>query len=151
MSKQRNLVKTSEVSTDNFVLNSGNQTIDPTAPQKLSFNEFWVSNNITWDSTNRRFIINKSGIYRITLNPFFNTGVGAGRVLVGVNNDTPNQTTHFGHAYRQSTNYETGSINSVVSLKENDYVVYYLFGGALYNQASDKFNQFSIEMISEEL
>jgi len=120
---------------------------DPVAPILLSFNEFWTNSGITFNATTKRFTVPTSGTYRITLNPFFKTGVGAGRVLVGVNTDSPAVTNHRGHAYRQSTNYETGCINSVVYLAANDYIVFKLHQGALYNQTSDRFNQFSIELI----
>ena len=125
----------------------GSAMLDPASPQKLAFNEFWVSRGITYDSVNRRFIVPVAGVYRITLNPFFIQGVASGRVLVGVNTDAPTVTNHYGHAYRQSAEYETGCINSIVSLNANDYIVFYLASGSLYNQTSDKFNQFSIELI----
>lgn len=125
----------------------GTAATDPAAPQKLPFNEFWVSRGITYDSGTRRFTVPVAGVYRITMNPFFKTGVGAGRVLVGINTDAPTVTNHYGHTYRESTQYETGCINSIVSLNANDYIVFYLAGGTLYNQSVDKFNQFSIELI----
>ncbi len=125
----------------------GTAMANPAAPQKLAFNEFWVSRGITYDSVNRRFIVPVTGVYRITLNPFFLTGVAARRVLVGINTDTPSVTNHYGHTYSENAEYETGCINSIVSLNANDYIVFYLASGSLYNQTTDKFNQFTIELI----
>jgi len=119
----------------------------PAAPQLLDFNEFWSSVGITYNSTTRRFTVPVAGKYRITINPFWNQGAGIGRLMVGVNNDAPVQSTHYGHTYKGSNDYETGCINSVVSLSANDYVVFKLFQGALYNTLDDKFNQFSIQLI----
>ncbi|MFH1235031.1 MAG: hypothetical protein V1493_05475 [Candidatus Diapherotrites archaeon] len=142
----------------NGVLNIQNQPIisgqmgtamtNPAAVQKLAFNEFWVSRGITYDSDTRRFTVPVAGVYRITLNPFFATGAGAARVLVGINTDAPTATNARGHAYRESATYDTGSIDSVVSLNANDYIVFYLLSGTLYNQAGDYFNQFSIVKIA---
>lgn len=73
--------------------------------------------------------------------------IGLSRVLIGVNNAAPAQTTHYGHAYRESTTYDTVCLNSVVSLNANDWIVFYLYSGTIYNSGSDKFNQFSIELI----
>jgi len=120
---------------------------DPVAPILLSFDEFWTNSGITFNATTKRFTVPTSGTYRITLNPFFKTGTGSGRVMVGVNTDSPSVLTHRGHTYKGSSNYETGCINSVVYLSANDYVVFYLALGGLYNQTSDRFNQFSIELI----
>jgi len=125
----------------------GTAMTNPAASQKIAFNEFWVNRGITYDSVNRRFYVPVAGVYRISMNPFFKTGVTARRLLVGINTDTPTITNHYGHAYSENAEYETACINSVVSLNANDYIVFYLSSGELYNQSSDKFNQFSIELI----
>lgn len=119
----------------------------PTAPSKIGFNEFWTTQGIVYDAPTRRFTVSQKGTYRITLNPFKVTGANAIRVLIGINNDAPIQSTHKGHAYSDSAGYDTLSLNSVVSLEAGDYVVFYLMQGALYNNSSDKFTQFSIERI----
>jgi hypothetical protein len=126
----------------------GTAMIDPAADQLIAFNEFWSSVGITYNPTTRRFTVPVGGKYRITLNPFFYVGVAGGRVRVGVNNDSPTGSNHYGMAYRGSTDFETGCINSVVSLSANDYVVFSLSSGKLYNRTDDKFNQFSIQLIS---
>ena len=125
----------------------GTAMTNPAAPQLIDFNEFWSSVGITYNSTTRRFTVPVAGKYRITLNPFWLQGAGIGRVMVGVNNDAPVQTTHYGHTYKGSNDYETGCINSVVSLSANDYVVFKLFQGTLYSTPGDRFNQFSIQLI----
>jgi hypothetical protein len=125
----------------------GTAMTNPAAPTKLAFNEFWVSRGITYNSGNQRFIVPVAGVYRITMNPFFQSGVGAGRICIGVNNEAPIQTTHYGHCYREAPTYDTCCISSVVSLNASDYIVFYLLSGAIYNQNIDKFNQFSIELI----
>ena len=119
----------------------------PTADSLLRFDDFWVSRGITYNATTRRFTVPIAGVYRITLNPFFVSGTGATRVVVGVNTDSPNESTHRGHSYRESATYDTGCINSVVSLNANDYIVFRLMSGGLYNASNDRFNQFSIELI----
>ena len=120
---------------------------DPAGDSLLQFDDFWVSRGITYSSSTRRFTVPVAGVYRITLNPFFKTGIINTRVLVGINTDTPTAVTHRGHAYREAGTYDTGSINSVVSLNANDYIVFRLQSGSLYNGTTDRFNQFSIELI----
>ena len=116
-------------------------------PQLIPFNDFWVSRGITYSSSTRRFTVPVGGCYRITLNPFFLTNVAAARVLVGVNSDAPTTTSHYGHCYRADPTYDTGCINSVVTLSANDYITFYVQQGTLYNAYSDRFTQFSIELI----
>lgn len=120
---------------------------NPTADSLLLFDEFWVSRGITYSSSTRRFTVPIAGIYRITIEPFFNTGVGACRLMVGINTDSPSVTTNYGHCYRESATYDTTAINSVVSLNANDYIVFRLQQGTMYNNTSDKFTQFSIQLI----
>jgi hypothetical protein len=126
----------------------GTALLSPNAPQIIAFNEFWTSVGITYNSTTRRFTVPVAGNYRITMNPFFRSGAPYGRILIGVNNDAPSVTNHYGHTYSESGEYETGCINSVVSLAANDYIVFHLTGGGLYNESGDRFNQFSIQLIS---
>lgn len=114
----------------------------------IPFDDFWVSRGITYNSTTRRFTVPTAGVYQITMNPFFLSGVAPGRVYVGVNTDSPNSTTHRGSAYRDSSSFETGSINSIISLNAGDYVVFRVHEGTLYNQTNDRFNQFSIRLVA---
>lgn len=117
-------------------------------PIKIPFNEFWTNvGGMYYDSANRRFYVPKTGKYRITFNPFKNTGATPYRVLVGINNDAPNQTTHKGDTYSNASVYDTGCINTVVDLTAGSYIVFYLLEGNLYNASTDLFNQFSIEYI----
>jgi hypothetical protein len=118
------------------------------AAQKIPFNRFWVSGRgITYNSGTRRFTVSKSGVYRITMNPFKNTGGSGTWVVIGVNTDTPTISNNYGHCYSNSSVYETMCINSVVSLNANDYIVFYLGGGSLFNLTTNTYNQFSIELI----
>ena len=114
--------------------------------QKVPFDDFWVQRGITYNSTTRRFTVPTAGVYRITFAGFQNSGVQT-RVYVGINTDTPGGNTHRGHTFTNSTGYNTLNINSLVSLNANDYIVYYLYEGGLYNGTTDRFNQFSIERI----
>jgi hypothetical protein len=118
------------------------------ADQLVPFDDFWVQRGITYNSSTRRFTVPISGIYRITMNPFFITGQANSRIFIGVNNDSPNIINHRGHAYRESATYDTVSLNSVVSLSANDYVCFRLQNGGIYNSTTDRFNQFSIERIA---
>jgi hypothetical protein len=119
-----------------------------TVGTKVPFDTFWVNNGgITYDATNRRFYVGATGEYRITFNPFFITAVASCRVLVGINNDAPTQANHFGSAYRESATYDTGCIDSLVTLNKGDYIVFYIQQGQLYNAVGDQFNQFTIQYI----
>jgi hypothetical protein len=126
----------------------GSALTNPAAPQKLAFDEFWVSRGITYSTSTRRFTVLVGGTYRITLNPFFASGVSACRVLIGINTDTPSASAHYGHAYRESATYDTGCLDTVVTLAAGDFVTFYLSQGTLYNQTTDRFNQFSIAKIA---
>jgi microcystin-dependent protein len=117
--------------------------------QKVPFDDFFVSGRgITYNSANRRFTVPTAGVYRIIMNPFTSNTGGAFRIFIGINNDAPNTLNHRGHAYRQAQDHQTLSLNSVISLSANDFVVFYVAEGVMYNNPGDRFNQFSIEMIS---
>ena len=126
----------------------GTAMTSPDSDQLIAFNQFWVSRGISYNSSTRRFTVPIAGVYRITMNPFFRAGAAAARVLIGVNTDSPTTTTHYGHAYRQDASYDTGCVNSVVSLGAGDFIVFRLTQGGLYNLSADRFNQFSIEKIA---
>jgi hypothetical protein len=122
-----------------------NSTFSATA--KVPFDEFWVNQGgIVYNSSTRRFTVPVAGIYRIVMNPFTSPTAGT-RVLIGINNDAPGAANHYGHSYSGDANHQTHSLNSVVSLSANDYIVFYLYAGTLYNASNDRFNQFSIELI----
>lgn len=119
----------------------------PTGGQVLAFDDFWVQRGISYNSSTKRFTVPVAGIYRITLNPF--TTTNGTRVMIGVNTDTPNNSTgHRGHIYHGNTGYTAHSMDSIVQLNANDYVVFYLSAGTIYNNTTDRFNQFSIERIA---
>ena len=122
----------------------GNLTI----AQLIPFDEFWVQRGITYNSTTRRFTVPATGVYRITMNPFTLAGTSGTRIYIGVNTDTPGGSTHRGHCYAGDTAHQTMSIDSVVSLNANDYIVFYLAAPSLYDNSGDRFNQFTIEMIA---
>ena len=146
---------------DNLVVSSAGYINEPNKPiisgqvgssgsfanQKIPFDDFWVQRGITYNSTTRRFTVPISGIYRITMNPFTQTNTGANRVKIGINDDSPTNANHRGMCYKSSSNHETMSLNSVVSLNANDYIVF-VIEGTLYNATNDRFNQFTIEMIA---
>lgn len=119
-----------------------------TMAQIIPFDEFWVQRGITYNSTTRRFTVPVSGIYRITMNPFTLSGTSGVRLYIGINTDTPGGTTHRGHCYAGDASYQTMSLDSVVSLSANDYIVFYLAAPALYDNSGDRFNQFTIERIA---
>ena len=116
---------------------------------KIPFGEIWVDiGGISYSSTTRRFTVPQAGTYRITMNPFKSQVSASARVLIGINTDAPTLETHRGHAYASGGIYSTMSINSVVNLSANDYIVFYLSEGELYNAFNDRFNQFTIERIA---
>ncbi len=118
------------------------------AAQKIAFDEFWVQRGITYNSSTRRFTVPQDGIYRITLAAFADPGYSSYRILIGINNDTPGTSNHKGMIYSNINAHQSLSLNSVVQLAAQDYIVFYLSEGELYNQPGDRFNQFSIEMIA---
>lgn len=121
-----------------------------TGPTLIPFDDFWISGRgITYSAATKRFTISQAGLYRITFNPFFNNTGGPHRVLIGKNTDAPTQSNHIGHAYSAVQYYNMGSIDSLVQLNANDYIVFYLLTGSLYNGTTDRFNQFSIMKIGE--
>jgi hypothetical protein len=120
-----------------------------TGPALVPFDDFWISSRgISYNSSTRRFTVSAAGVYRITMNPFTNPTGTAVRIYIGVNTDTPGGSTHRGHAYKQAIDHNTLSLNSLVQLNANDYVVFQLASGVLYNATNDRFNQFSIEMVA---
>ncbi len=123
----------------------GTALTNPTGTQVLAFDEFWVQRGITYNSGTKRFTVPVAGEYRVTFNPF--TNANGTRVMIGVNSDSPGTNSHRGHCYTSSTSYDTLSLSSIVTLAANDYIIFYLYSGTLYNASSDRFNQFSIELI----
>ena len=126
----------------------GTAMTQPDGPQKLAFNQFWVSRGITYNSSTRRFTVPIAGVYRITMNPFKRNSASLFRVLIGVNTDTPTTSNHFGHTYANGSTYDTGCIDSIVNLSAGDFIVFYLQAGGLYNQSNDLFNQITIAKIA---
>ena len=119
-----------------------------TAPQLLSFDDFWVDQGgIVYDSVTRRFTVPKDGVYRITLNPFKLSGSAAFRVFIGKNTDSPTAETHVGHCYGSGTNYQTLNLNSVVNFTAGDYFTFKVHQGTLFNKTTDRFTQFSVEFL----
>jgi hypothetical protein len=137
------VLKTSQPIISGQIGSSGNIT----SGQLVPFDDFWVSRGITYNSSTRRFTVPTTGVYRITMNPFWNTGGGTKRIFIGVDTDTPNSVTHRGQAYSEASVYETGCLISVVTISANSYIVFRVQEGTLYNQSGDRFNQFSIELI----
>ena len=118
------------------------------APAKVPFDDIWTQRGITYNSSTRRFTVPIAGKYRITMNPFTSPNSGGFRMMIGINNDAPdNATGHRGHIYKGGAEHDTLSLNSIVDLNANDYIVFYLAGGWLYNASSDRFNQFTIQRI----
>ena len=122
----------------------GTAMSSPTNDTLLSFNVFFVIRGITFNSTTKRFTVPTAGVYSIMLTPFVYAGNGPHRVLVGVNTDAPLYTSHKGHFYTNQTTHDQGALHSVVELAANDYIVFRLLNGRLYNQNNDYFNEFSI-------
>jgi hypothetical protein len=123
----------------------GTAMTHPSSDTLLSFNVFFVNRGITFNSSTKRFTVPTAGVYSIMLTPFVYGGShGPHRVLVGINSDTPLYTNHRGHFYTNQTTYDSGALHSVVELAANDYIVFRLLNGKLYNQSSDRFNEFSI-------
>lgn len=121
-----------------------------TGPALVPFDEFWTQRGITYNSTTRRFTVPTAGKYRISFNPFSNTTPYM-RMYIGVNTDTPTGNTHRGQTYKtnNATIEVAHNLHSIVQMNANDYVVFYLFSGTIYNNTADRFNQFTIERIGD--
>ena len=122
----------------------------PTGPAIVAFDDFWFQRGIEYNSTTKRFTVSRTGIYRITWNAFTHSaGTATVRVFISVNSDTPTNQVHKGQAYKSAAGHQTLSLISVVPLNANDYIIFYIAEGTLYNATNDRFNQFTIEMIGE--
>jgi hypothetical protein len=120
-----------------------------TGAQNVPFDDFWVTRGISYNSSTRRFTVSKSGIYRVSLNAFQLNSQSGTRIFIGVNTDTPDAGTgHRGHAYGGDANHQILHLESVFPLNANDFIVFRLAAGGLYNASGDRFNQFTIEMIA---
>ena len=123
----------------------GTAMTHPSNDTLLSFNVFFVSRGITFNSSTKRFTVPTAGVYSIMMTPFTYGGSGPHRLLIGINTDAPLYTSHKGHFYdNDTTTYASGALHSVVDLAANDYIVFRLLNGKLYNQSNDRFNEFSI-------
>lgn len=120
-----------------------------TGPATVKFDDFWVDQgSISYNTGTGEFTVPEEGTYRITMNPFKPIGAFVVRVMIGINNLTPSQSNHEGMCYSSSSAAETMCLNSVRTLSAGDKISFYLFQGTLYNQPTDRFNQFAIELIA---
>lgn len=118
------------------------------APAKVPFDDIWTQRGITYDAPNRRFYVPTAGKYHITMNPFTSPNSGGFRMMIGINADSPNNALgHRGHIYKQNAEHDTLSLSSIVDLNANDFIVFYLANGWIYNSTGDRFNQFTIQRI----
>ena len=100
-----------------------------------------VQQGITYSSSTKRFTVPSSGKYKINFNGFKGAAYGTGRLLIGLNTDTPNATTNIGHIYSDDSNaYDTLVTEVIVSLSANDYFTFYMLEGGLYSTTGDQFN-----------
>jgi len=115
---------------------------------RIAFGTFWTQQGITYNSSTRRFTVPVAGRYRIMFNAFTIPGYGTYRMILGVNTDTPNNNTAMAQIYSNSNQYQPLPIHATLDLQANDYLVFWLNEGQLYNSTSgDWFNDFSIELI----
>lgn len=135
-----------ELGLESSICVSGTATAVVTAPAKIPFSTFYTTSSaISYDSGTRRFTVAQAGKYLITMNPFFNSGSAARRIMIGKNTDTPTSASNWGMIYSNNTTvYDAGALISVLDLAANDYIVFYLSEGSLYSATNDAFNQFSI-------
>jgi len=126
----------------------GTAMTSPTGDTILLFNEFWENQGgITYSAG--VFTVPIAGKYRITLNPFMHGSSGNLRVLIGINNSAPANSSHYGHCYASSgSGYRTLCLDSIVDLTANSTIRFRLYEGQIYNTSSDRFNQFSIAKIA---
>ena len=115
------------------------------SPLKVPFADFKAtSTDIVYDSTNRRFYVNKSGVYHILGSAH---GVGTGnRLLIGLNTDTPTPETNLCNSYGPAN--VTVWTNATVRLNAGDYLVFYVSEGAIYNQLNNRFGSFAITKVA---
>lgn len=114
------------------------------APFKIPFADFKViSPDITYDSVNRRFYINKSGVYRVMCSAY--GLLSSNRLLIGLNTDTP--TTSLNEDNVHGTSESALRAEATIPISSGQYLVFYFALGALYNQAANKYGGFSIEKV----
>lgn len=122
---------------------TGNPAI--TAGNKVPFNEFWATHpDIQYDSPNRRFYIAKSGIYRVRGSAHVVSSTG--RIAIGLNTDAPTTGNHRGQAYAPVPNL-TISAEGTFAVSAGQYIVFYIVEGNIYNEAGNRYGQFSIERV----
>ncbi|OLU15319.1 hypothetical protein BVH01_15990 [Pseudomonas sp. PA1(2017)] len=125
---------------------SGNPGLS--AGAKIPFNEFWSNvGGITYDAATRRFYVPSAGVYRIQLSGLNTQGGSGNRVLVGINNDAPNNGNHMGVGYTPGVNAGLELITTV-PVPAGGFIVFYLSQGSLNNFADNRLGQFSIERVT---
>lgn len=116
-----------------------------TGGTKLLFNEFWSTHpDITYDPATRRFTFNRAGVYRCRV--CGQTTSSTNRILIGFNSDAPGLASHRGQAYAGPS--VTISAEGTFAANAGDFVVFYLYEGGLYNDANNRWSQFSIERVA---
>lgn len=117
-----------------------------TASAAIKFDEFFVDQGgITYTTSNGKFTVPVDGIYRLTLNALTNNTAGT-RVRLYVNGTGASNI--YGHTYSGDSDHQHLAINSVLDLNANDFIYFWCENGAVYSQPTDKFTEFSIEMIA---
>lgn len=114
------------------------------APFKIPFADFKVTNpDITYDSTNRRFYINRSGIYRVSCSAQGTAGIN--QLLIGLNIDTPLTSANEDNATGVAN--VTLRVEATINITAGQYIVFYFSSGTFYNQSTNRFGGFSIQKI----
>lgn len=122
-------------------------TGDPavSAGNKIPFNEFWATSpDIQYDSANRRFHVAKAGLYRVRVSG--QSTNGATRLLIGLNADAPTTANHRGQGFANASGF-TINAEGTFQMASGNYVVFYVGAGAIFNDGSNRFGQFSIERV----
>lgn len=112
------------------------------AGSRIPFADFSkVSADITYNSTSRRFTINRAGTYRLYISGL---AISANtRLAIGVNTETPNESSASSQAFSPITNMSIGCEHTQ-DLAVGDFVVFFVVSGGLFNQDTNRFGNFSI-------
>lgn len=118
------------------------------APALLPFDTQILQRGITYNSGTKRFTVPATGIYLVSAYFLKQTASVDTEVLLGLNTDAPTEANAKALGWFGPTGYGTVSFSQAVSCVENDYLTFYLSGGAILCTAASNWQQVTIVRIA---